>query len=239
MSDSNRKLSIDTWRPAFLAGLAFTVLYVLCGYLFGPFHSRGAGAFVALAVPFLFAFPIGWKSDAPDVACIAFAAGFVAPTLFWSALNHAGEDLGPVVATLLMSAVIIPGAVFGIGCATVIKSLRKDGFAWPTPRGYLLLALAMLPLLIIGRLTARMHDSRAIEPVVVTDAQLGVVAQSLPVVSEPDKHGSQQHYLAGVVEFERQNFKIAAREWKTAVKLNPGNADARNGLARLGMGTEK
>jgi hypothetical protein len=44
---------------------------------------------------------------------------------------------------------------------------------------------------------------------------------------------SQQHYLAGVVQYQKGDYDAARREWKKALDLDPSNDDARIGLDKL------
>jgi tetratricopeptide (TPR) repeat protein len=44
---------------------------------------------------------------------------------------------------------------------------------------------------------------------------------------------SQQHYLSGVIYFQKGDYEKARDEWKLALKLNPGNEDASLGLERI------
>jgi hypothetical protein len=54
-----------------------------------------------------------------------------------------------------------------------------------------------------------------------------------PRVSEHDRKAAMQHYLSGVVFFQRGSFGKARAEWELAAKLDPENLDAKAGLERL------
>jgi tetratricopeptide (TPR) repeat protein len=53
------------------------------------------------------------------------------------------------------------------------------------------------------------------------------------VVSEENKKSSMQHYLSGVVYFQKGDYSKARDEWSLAKQLDPGNADAQAGLERI------
>lgn len=45
---------------------------------------------------------------------------------------------------------------------------------------------------------------------------------------------SQQHYLSGVIYFQKGAYAKAREEWRKSAELDPANTDARAGLDRLG-----
>lgn len=51
--------------------------------------------------------------------------------------------------------------------------------------------------------------------------------------STVDSQASQQSYLSGMIYFQRGEYEKARAEWTAAVKLDPSNADAKAGLAKL------
>jgi hypothetical protein len=44
---------------------------------------------------------------------------------------------------------------------------------------------------------------------------------------------SQQHYLSGMVYYAHGDYDLAKREWESAVKADPQNADAQTALKRV------
>ncbi|MBI5209701.1 MAG: tetratricopeptide repeat protein [Elusimicrobia bacterium] len=52
-------------------------------------------------------------------------------------------------------------------------------------------------------------------------------------VSEDARRSSQQHYLSGVIYFQKGDYKKARDEWTLSTALDPNNPDSRNGLKRL------
>ena len=52
-------------------------------------------------------------------------------------------------------------------------------------------------------------------------------------VATIDGQASQQSYLSGMIYFQRGEYEKARAEWTAAVKLDPSNADAKAGLAKL------
>ncbi|MFA6316978.1 MAG: radical SAM protein, partial [Elusimicrobiota bacterium] len=54
-----------------------------------------------------------------------------------------------------------------------------------------------------------------------------------PAVSEEDKRQSNQRYLSGVLYFQKGDYVKARDEWRLALRLDPGNADAQSGLKRI------
>jgi ankyrin repeat protein len=54
-----------------------------------------------------------------------------------------------------------------------------------------------------------------------------------PQVSEDNKRRSEQHYLSGMIYYQKEDYENARKEWRKAVKLDPGNDDAAFGLKRL------
>lgn len=59
----------------------------------------------------------------------------------------------------------------------------------------------------------------------------------LPSAAETAKEdalrASQQHYLSGVIFFQKGDYKMAREHWELAVNLDPANEDAAAGLAKL------
>jgi len=51
--------------------------------------------------------------------------------------------------------------------------------------------------------------------------------------TEEARRSSQQHYLSGVIFFQKGDYEKARDEWNLAVQLDPGNSDARAGLERI------
>lgn len=51
--------------------------------------------------------------------------------------------------------------------------------------------------------------------------------------SEDNKRSSQQHYLSGVIFFQKGDYEKAKNEWSLALQLDPGNSDAKSGLDRI------
>lgn len=52
-------------------------------------------------------------------------------------------------------------------------------------------------------------------------------------VRPPSEMESQQHYLSGVLFYQKGDVEGARREWLLAKKLDPANSDAQEGLDRL------
>ncbi len=48
-----------------------------------------------------------------------------------------------------------------------------------------------------------------------------------------DQRRSRQHYLAGVIGYDQGEYSRAREEWSAALRLDPDNADAATGLARV------
>jgi tetratricopeptide (TPR) repeat protein len=48
-----------------------------------------------------------------------------------------------------------------------------------------------------------------------------------------DQRSSQQHYLTGVVYYDKGDYAKAREEWSAALRLDPDNADAATGLTRV------
>ena len=51
--------------------------------------------------------------------------------------------------------------------------------------------------------------------------------------SDSSGQESQQHYLTGIIFFQKGDTEGARREWLLAKKLDPANSDAQAGLERL------
>ena len=54
-----------------------------------------------------------------------------------------------------------------------------------------------------------------------------------PAVTEENKRASNQHYKAGVIYFQNQQYDKARQEWTLAVQLNAEHPDAQAGLKRI------
>ncbi len=54
-----------------------------------------------------------------------------------------------------------------------------------------------------------------------------------PPSSEEAKKSSQQHYLSGVIFFQKGDYEKARDEWSLALQLDPSNSDAKAGLDRI------
>jgi Tfp pilus assembly protein PilF len=52
-------------------------------------------------------------------------------------------------------------------------------------------------------------------------------------ISEDARRSSQQHYLSGVIYFQKGDYVKARDEWTLALQLDPGNSDAKAGLERI------
>ena len=68
------------------------------------------------------------------------------------------------------------------------------------------------------------------------DAKAGlrrIEGPSAALVSEQDKRSSQQHYLDGVVYFQKGDYSEAKDEWRLSLSLDRENSDARAGLERI------
>jgi tetratricopeptide (TPR) repeat protein len=48
-----------------------------------------------------------------------------------------------------------------------------------------------------------------------------------------DRRSSRQHYLAGVASYDKGDYAKAREEWNAALRIDPDNADAAAGLARV------
>ncbi|MBI5631045.1 MAG: hypothetical protein HY921_09190 [Elusimicrobia bacterium] len=62
---------------------------------------------------------------------------------------------------------------------------------------------------------------------------VGVGAPAAGGVSEDAKRSSQQHYLSGVIFFQKGDYDKARDEWGLAKQLDPSNSDAQAGLERI------
>ncbi|MBI3554232.1 MAG: hypothetical protein HY077_17170 [Elusimicrobia bacterium] len=51
--------------------------------------------------------------------------------------------------------------------------------------------------------------------------------------TEEALRASQQHYLSGVIYFQKGDYEKARDEWKLSKQIDPGNDDARAGLERI------
>jgi hypothetical protein len=231
-----------TWKTAAVSAGALMLTWNLRGHLVtgaAPKISQHASGMISLLVlPFVFSLPVAWVSNDPGLAGGAFIACAGIISLIWSVVIGAGEDLGPILSTLIASALIIPGAVLGVGSVSLFKAMRPSGISLPRPTrtGYFLLAFMIFPPLIASRYSTHLHPrvgQESIRPVSVTETALQSAANTVPTVSDTDKLGSRQHYLTGVIQFQKKNFNSAVREWAKAVSLDPGNADAHAALARL------
>ena len=56
---------------------------------------------------------------------------------------------------------------------------------------------------------------------------------STGAASEDNKRSSQQHYLSGVIFFQKGDFDKARDEWNLSIQLDPSNSDAKAGLERI------
>jgi len=54
-----------------------------------------------------------------------------------------------------------------------------------------------------------------------------------PAVPPENARASQQHYLSGVIYFQKQDYDKARDEWYLARELDPTNMDPRQGLDRI------
>ncbi|MBI4678424.1 MAG: tetratricopeptide repeat protein [Elusimicrobia bacterium] len=52
-------------------------------------------------------------------------------------------------------------------------------------------------------------------------------------MSEDARRSSQQHYLSGVIYFQKGDYVKARDEWTLALQLDPGNSDAKAGIDRI------
>lgn len=53
------------------------------------------------------------------------------------------------------------------------------------------------------------------------------------MTSEEAKKSSQQHYLSGVIFFQKGDYEKAKDEWSLSLQLDPSNSDAKAGLDRI------
>ncbi|MDP3542534.1 MAG: hypothetical protein Q8T11_08735 [Elusimicrobiota bacterium] len=60
-------------------------------------------------------------------------------------------------------------------------------------------------------------------------------APPAPSVGPAPEMESQQHYLSGILFYQKGDVEGARREWLLAKKLDPANNDAQEGLDRLGQ----
>ncbi len=51
--------------------------------------------------------------------------------------------------------------------------------------------------------------------------------------TEDARRQSQQHYLSGMIYYQKQDYEKARDEWSLAKQLDPGNSDAAAGLERI------
>ncbi|MBI4377190.1 MAG: tetratricopeptide repeat protein [Elusimicrobia bacterium] len=54
-----------------------------------------------------------------------------------------------------------------------------------------------------------------------------------PLVSEDARRQSEQHYISGVIFFQKGDYEKAREEWTLARQLDPSNSDAQAGLERI------
>ena len=54
-----------------------------------------------------------------------------------------------------------------------------------------------------------------------------------PAARAVEDRDSQQYYLEGVIYYQKGDYEKARRVWNEAVRLDPGNADAKAGLERI------
>ena len=83
--------------------------------------------------------------------------------------------------------------------------------------------------LTIKGLVCRRQRSRGRELYLIGPAEPPRSAEA----DEESRRTSQQHYLAGVLYFQKGEYEKARGEWAAALELDSGNSDARAGLARL------
>ncbi len=62
---------------------------------------------------------------------------------------------------------------------------------------------------------------------------MGAAPAPAGAVSEDARRSSQQHYLSGVIYFQKGDYVKARDEWTLALQLDPGNSDAKAGLDRI------
>jgi hypothetical protein len=231
-----------TWITAAVSGILLLFAQGLIPHLNPGFPERSSTLIpLAAILPALFSFPVGWVSDDPAQAYLAFVScsGFL---LFIQGVWR-GSDLGSFMGTLIAAVLLFPATVFGIGFASAAKSIRSNGFTltWPSRPTSILLAFLLLPAFAVIRYTQsverrNLHLSTA--QITVTESQLKPV-RDRALVSEKMHKKSAAHYLAGMLLFQKQRFIEASREWKTSVSLDPGNTDAHAALDRLGMDGRK
>ncbi len=82
---------------------------------------------------------------------------------------------------------------------------------------------------------ARAERNTEIEMILLGRLAANAIPKAPPPPSraELDKGASQQHYLAGVVYYQKGEYGKAREAWLTALKLNPENSDAAAGLEKL------
>jgi tetratricopeptide (TPR) repeat protein len=61
----------------------------------------------------------------------------------------------------------------------------------------------------------------------------GPTAAPTGPVSDESKRQSEQHYLSGMIYYQKQDYENARNEWTLAKKLDPTNPDAAAGLDRI------
>ncbi|MBI5622575.1 MAG: radical SAM protein [Elusimicrobia bacterium] len=81
----------------------------------------------------------------------------------------------------------------------------------------------------LKRLAKLEHKPALPRPSLAVEVSSAPVAQS----SEQDRRSSQQHYLSGVVFFQKGDYEKARNEWALALRLDPGNEDAMAGIKRV------
>ncbi len=65
------------------------------------------------------------------------------------------------------------------------------------------------------------------------DGWVGSAEDQTPVVSDDAKRRAQQHYLSGIIYFQKGDYEKARDEWLLARKLDPSNDDVRAALGRV------
>ena len=71
----------------------------------------------------------------------------------------------------------------------------------------------------------------ATTPPAVSTAAAATGVPSAP--TDEARRSSQQHYLSGVIFFQKSDYEKAKNEWVQAKQLDPGNSDAQAGLERI------
>jgi hypothetical protein len=76
-------------------------------------------------------------------------------------------------------------------------------------------------------------DAKAAEATAASGQPAATAAATPAVPSEDARRSSQQHYLSGVIFFQKGDYEKAREEWTLSLQLDPGNSDARAGLERI------